>query len=403
MLAVVLCAVSIFSFASCVKRPPTVQEGILIIPQGSQAYSKQTEEYAQNVIYEILEGFFQKTVISSLPQATINKLKTESKKLQELTSKAGLSETQYKNVMLFLEENTESYVGALARLYEKKSEASDYQLLKGAYTELASKIGAELLGEIFYELAVYRCEYIYDEKMSDYKNHGYGYSKQDAEKAEREKRTLQEEIGKENFVSVIQMGCFLSELVFGGAFEGGQTESFSDLEILLILKQPSFNSITVKEDGWPLLFEYMAEIFPAELYATKLYEKFIENGDAKRFAAQMQNVVVLFTNIQNKLTIEQAAFLRKNEKNKAISSLFANFEEEEWALFERITSVALTKDDYLTVAREFYGDSFDAYCSNLKIPSLAELKNAVGRDDFSEKLLEYIAGISPAFSYGVTL
>ena len=201
----------------------------------------------------------------------------------------------------------------------------------------------------------------------------------------------------------MQMTSFISEVFFGEAFENGQVTDFSDQEILLMLKQPDFLSITISEEGWNLLLSYPNEMLPSDAYVGALYSKANENGDIKGLSAQMDNVLKLFSAIQKACTVEEVASLRINEYKRAISSIFAKFSNEEWSLFESITSIEIKKEDYVQIAKAFYGEQFDVYSSNVQTVSLEELKNAAGSAEFFEKLTGYVAAICPAFSYGVTL
>lgn len=402
-LAVFLCAAFTLPLFSCVQKPPTVQNGVIVTPSVILPYSVETNEYAEGVIFDMLERYFQKTVTSNLPEASIQTLKTQAKNIQKITADTLLTEEQYLECIRFLEENSERYVDALARVEKGTSEEEDFDVLKHAYTNLASKMGSGILGAILYELCLYRYDYEYEKAMERFEKYGYAYLKADAEAFAADKATLQEEVGEENFISVMQMACFLSDLFFGGAFEAGQVASFSDHEILALLQEPSFDSVTVSSEGWELLLEYFASFAPTESYAGKLFVKASENGDFAHLSMQMGEMLKLLSAVQDNLTVEQASLLRQNEREKVLSSVFAGFGDAEWSLFETLTATELKKADYETIAGEVYGEAFEAYRKAVTVSSLSELKATAGTDGFSKALEGYLAGISPAFSYGLTL
>ena len=61
-----LCCAATFSLFSCVQKPPAVQNGIIVTPSVIPPYSAQTNAYAEEVTFNLLKGYFQKTVTSKL-------------------------------------------------------------------------------------------------------------------------------------------------------------------------------------------------------------------------------------------------------------------------------------------------------------------------------------------------
>ena len=380
-----------------------MQKGVVVTPVISQQYAVETEAYAQDVLYELLTKYFQKTVIKTLPETVMQTLREQANNIQKITADTGLTETQYLQCMQFLETNIEEYTDALARLEQGNSTEGDFETLKYAYTHLLSKIGSDALGEIVYSLCVYRYDYAYETCMERYEEYGYTYLKIEAETFAQDKKTLQEEVGQENFISVMQMVCLLSDLFVGRAFEEGQLASFTDHEILALLQEPSFSSVTISEAGWELLLKYLQIMVPSQSYFGKLFAKACENGDVVLLSTKMDSVLTLLSAVQKHLTVEQAALFKQNKTGQALSSIVASFGEVEWMLFDEIATLELKNEDYEAIAESFYGESYKNYSSTVKISSLDDLKNAAGTDGFLEVLKGYVAGISPAISYGVRL
>lgn len=398
-----LCACFTLPLFGCEKKPPVVQTGVVVTPTLSQPYSLQTEEYAQRVIYRVLKRFFQKTVMENLPDATIEKLRTQAENIQKITANAPISEGNYLSCMQVLESNAESYTDALARVEKGETLEGDIQIFKQAYAELASKMGAETLGAVTYRLCLYRYDYEYETSMQRYEKYGYTYLKVEAEAFAKEKAILQEEVGERNFTSVMQTLCLFSDLFVGGAFEQGQLASFSDQEILALLQAPNLSSIQMNESGWELLLSYLNAFFASTSYEGKLFAKAVENGDCKVLAAQMDNVFKFLSAVQENLTVEQAAWIRQKERELVVSSIFGGLSESEWALFEQITSMQLKKEEYQTIAEKVYGEAFEVYVSSLTNVSLDEVKAVAGTENFFQILKNYLAGICPAISYRFTL
>ena len=398
-----LCVFVTFPLFGCVERAPTVQNGLVVTPSIREPYSTETEEYAQEVLYDLLAQYFRKTVMQILPETIMQKLRAQAVNIQKITADASLPEAQYVQCMQFLESHVDEYTDALSRLEKGERVEGDFETLKQAYTNLVSKMGADALGATIYALCIYRYDYEYETCMERYEKYGYAYLKADAEALAQDKKILQEEVGQDNFASVMQMGCLLSNLFFGGAFEEGRLASFTDHEILALLQEPSFSSIKISEKGWELLLSYLQITLPSESYFGKLFLKACENGDIYVFSMQMENFLKLLSSIQKELTIEQTVYLKENKTKKVISSIFASFGAEEWGLFEEITTLDLHKADYEEIAESLYGEGYQNYRDKVNTSSLDDLKNMAGTDDFLEGFKGYVAKISPAIAYGFTV
>jgi hypothetical protein len=86
-----------------------------------------------------------------------------------------------------------------------------------------------------------------------------------------------------------------------------------------------------------------------------------------------------------------------------MQSVFQRFEDADWLQLSRMASLQIQKEKYDTLAVETYGEAYLQYKENLTTYTLAQLRAAVNSDNFYNVLRGYIAGISPAFSYGMTI
>ena len=82
-LAIVLCVFVTFPLFGCVERAPTVQNGLVVTPSIREPYSTETEEYAQEVLYDLLAQYFRKTVMQILPETIMQKLRAQAVNIQK--------------------------------------------------------------------------------------------------------------------------------------------------------------------------------------------------------------------------------------------------------------------------------------------------------------------------------
>jgi hypothetical protein len=137
------------------------------------------------------------------------------------------------------------------------------------------------------------------------------------------------------------------------------------------------------------------EDYVAKLLAT------IKAQDMFVAAAVMADGMALWAKAMRTVDVTQIAYLRAGEYANLLHSAFIKFDEEDWHVFERMTTHTLHGDLYDELALQTYGEEYIAYKKNLQVATLAQVKAAVGGEAFHQTLRAYIAGISPAISYGM--
>ncbi len=385
-----ICATLLFSCTENDKE--IVQNGIDIQDSTSIPYSEETDKRAENVIYSLLEHYAKKKAPSSLPEATISKLKSEAEKIQELTKKQPLAEAQYLEMIDAFEKEGFKVIDELTN--EPYSLVSTKEL----YKVLSKKIGAEYTGNMAYHFSLYYYDYKYQENIKNYEKYGYSFLKEDAEKMLNEKNTVISHIGIDNFTLAVNAFFFFSELSLNGAHESSQLQGFTNEEVLIFLKHIRFSKININENGWELLLSYIP-VSNEGTYFSKILAKMKENGDIIGLAAVMNDFVSLCASWQNSLTESDAEQIKKMDYLQIIISAFRQFSDNDWTLFEKITTLNLSCDAYMAIAGEEFGEEFNGYCESTTTYSLSELRASLGNDDFLKTLEGYFAGICPAFSY----
>ena len=124
-------------------------------------------------------------------------------------------------------------------------------------------------------------------------------------------------------------------------------------------------------------------------------------GDIADVAAVMNDLVGLMTFIKQNIDGIDVGLLRAGRRGDFLSRAFGKFTDDEWAKFESITTLDLSTSKYELQARRVFGTAFIEYKNGVQVKTLAELRAAVGQEDFYKTLEGYMAGITPAFSYGM--
>jgi hypothetical protein len=138
-------------------------------------------------------------------------------------------------------------------------------------------------------------------------------------------------------------------------------------------------------------------------YAKKLFRVLERTGDISVFAKEMQKAVRLITSVQKSVDKDMAKRLKDGDTDGFISLVFERFTKENWSDFSAVTSVNINKEEYNKAATEFYGKEFTDYVGGLTAYDLQDLKNAVGKEDFTKVLKGYLSWGFPAFTYGEDL
>ena len=176
--------------------------------------------------------------------------------------------------------------------------------------------------------------------------------------------------------------------------------AFSDAEVLEILRHLQLSSIHIETPGWRLLLSLAVNV-EGSSYRARLAKSFAESGDIDRLAERMNDAMTLLITVMERLTPEDVGLLRANEREALVTSIFARFDETDWARWESITTVTLANEPYTALAAEEYGEDFTAYLAALRPIGPEELRASVNTSTFYSDLSDYLASICPAIAYEV--
>lgn len=398
--AVLLAVLCTCVFVGCKARTDSAPYSGIVVSQENM-HSQETEAYAETVIFSVLQyATYQKTGIA--PNAvTVEKLKEVSKNVQAIMVSSPIHEDLYRKVLEKVERVHEDVVDEVLKYQESGGTENALSATKALYLDLSATVGVDYVGETLYDLCVYLYQYQYDETMANYEKYGYPYLKLDAERYQAEQIALKNGIGKRNFTTLLKSGFAFADLLLSEGLQSDKISAFTDTEILLFLQNLGISSLSVTEEGWQLV---LSRAIPDEggTYATKLLS-LVKAHDLSEGARATRLGVELLSNTVNKLTEADAAMLKDGDFYSWIQSAFQRFDETDWALWEQMTAFSLEAEEYDALAVQTYGDAYVQYKENLAVYTLAELRAAVLQDNFYDVLKGYIAGISPAISYGMAL
>ena len=397
VLLTVLCACA---FVGCrAKADSAPYSGIAISQENT--HSQETEAYAETVIFSVLQYATHKKTGIEPNAVTVEKLKKISKNVQAIMVSSPIHEDLYRKVLEKVESVHTAVVDEVLAYQESGGTENALSATKALYLDLSAIVGVDYVGETLYDLCVYLYQYQYDETMANYEKYGYPYLKLDAERYQAEQTALKNGIGKRNFTTVLKSGFAFADLLLSEGLQSDKISAFTDTEILLFLQNLGLSSLSVTEEGWQFI---LSRAIPDEggTYATKLLN-LLKAHDLSEGAKATKLGVELLSNTINKLTQSDTALLKNGDFHSLIQSAFQRFDETDWALWEQMTAISLETEYYDEEAVQTYGDAYVQYKENLAVYTLTDLRTAVLQDNFYEVLKGYIAGISPAISYGMAL
>lgn len=374
---------------------PVVQNGILIEADAPAAFSEEVQVRAENAIYALMKGYFEKTVSPTLPEKTLEKLRAESKAVTALTQKHPLTEKQYVELIACVEENTDAILSYLSE------PMADMAQIKALYRALSAPTDADYVGDTVYHILSYAYDYKYRECMERYEAYGYAFLLEDAERFLAEKTVLEVEVGKEGFADATKSFFFFAELFESGIAEAGMMDSFTDEELLVLLKNIDLGMESITPAGYELLLSYIPSSAEGD-YFSRLLQAAKENGDTTLLAGKMGDALRLFSLCLEKTAAEDCRYVRAGDAVGLIGSTMEKFDGEDWALFAAVTAVEPKNADYDRIAAEAFGEAYAAYVAQIEVCTLAELKQSVGTEKFSKALKGYVAGICPVLVYGMS-
>lgn len=411
IIVLMLCLVLVLPFSACKNKESDLTNGITVEPDKVVEYSDYTVSLSKRAIYGFLCEYHAQVGNTVLSEKELSRYEKMSEDIQKIIASENIKESDYKEYFESLEKSKKNYAVSLGKVNKGTSTEEDINTLKSAFNGVVALWGADAVGGVAYSLALYRYDCKYEDDLSLYE---YYKNKQEdkeqlaekylesANKAKEDKMVLETEVKKENFISVSKLAVFVGELFFGGGMNGGFLSSLTEQEIALILTEPDFSGISVTDKGWELLLSLGGEGI-ADEYAKKLFRVLERTGDISVFAKEMQKAVRLITSVQKSVDKDMAKRLKDGDTDGFVSLVFERFTKENWSDFSAVTSVDINREEYNKAATEFYGKEFTDYVGGLTAYDLQDLKNAVGKEDFTKVLKGYLSGVCPAFTYGWNL
>lgn len=395
-----LCIILPTQLLACHHSKPTVQTGIEVLPKPtiSQTYSDDARAFALNATTNLLTEIY-RLKTPSLSQKMKDEINAHSTAVEKIFASQNLSESAFISIFENIEENCSQYANAFSSLSSKENSPTTKDTLKRAISFFSSTIGIEQFASITFDVCLYCYDFSYQESMDRYDKYGFAYLLEDAEQALSDKNTLQNEISKSNFIPATKLMLFISQLFAGGAFDSPLIESFSTAEILVLIKAPNFSSLNVSASGWQLLFRLFSALFPLSSSQSSIFSMAEKNGDLLKFSQKANLVIELITTVQNNLNEQSVSILLGADAYQFTAHCFSCFDDETWSLFESATDLELNNEDYNAQMQSLYGNAYADYLNNLPSVSLQDLKTAQ-EQDFGSLLINYFAGICPAFFYG---
>lgn len=391
LLVYILLALTVFSLFSCRIEENDGHNGIIISPEAE--YSEETLTRAEKAIYTLLEHYAKRTATAELPPATLERIARVSGELARAIAEVPLSE----ELFLKLLDTFDVYgVDALNEMLDGTAEGEN---LKALYLEICSVAGQDYVGRSLYRIMTYALDYQYQKRISEYEKYGFQYLLDEANIISEDKEILTLEVGEENFVSFVRGAVSVSGLWLGGGFDTAEGANFTDEEILTFVSKIDL-SLELSDRGWSVL---LSRLSPLISMGDKkpFVDAALENGDVEKLASVMNSFTRLLSSVQSSLGVEEVRMLRAGERDELLSRVFGIFGDEEWALFESVTSIEVASEEYEHLCTEKYGVDFLEYKNSLNTVTLEELRRSVGGEKFYESLESYIGSISPALSYGM--
>ena len=414
VLLLLLAVLLAFPLTGC--QSNTQEDPPKIIPiEEDPAYSSETLIWAEQTIFSLVLHVYRELVLATFSEKVEARLQNYAHRICQITVADPIPEERYRSVISLLEheiktweewkksekedENPSEKDGLLKELFALcKGEATTFEKLRAFYLELTYAFGAEQVASMVYDgcLLIYDARY---EKTQDrFKETQYPFYQEEADAIAAEKAIFANGVQKEAFVTLFKCSTAMAELLSASLNE--LSGSFSDAEILDMIRRLEPSKIDITKEGWELLLS-KALLWKSSPYFAALVDVFKSSGDIGRVSAVMNDAIKLWTSVFEGLLPEDIAALRAGETEALLQSVFSRFEEEDWALFASVTSVALANEQYSALADSKYGEAYSEYLSGIKHIDIEELRAGVGSADFYQNLLNYLAGICPAISYEV--
>ena len=394
--SLLLVPILVLSLFSCSGKP--TQSGIVISPETE--YEGAAKLCARSTFYELLAYYTKQTTgVKTLPNSTQARLTSVAQNMATITEQNPIDEMIFVEAMTILSTQGPGVIDELI-LYSA-TRVRNFPKTRALYLSLASILDSDAIIDTCYQLLLYGYDYRYRDAMAKYEQYGYAQHKEEAETLKREHTVLSKQIGQEGFKTVFLHSLVFSDLFFADALTSDELTAFTDAEILLFLKSLELSETQIQAGGWELILEKLLPERVVNTYASRLGAELLSTGDYKNLAAVMNDLTALFTTVSERLTEIEIALLRSGDRAGAMRAILQKFTDDDFARLSRIAAISLNKDAYHAIALQTYGAKYSAYARDIQPIGITELRESLGTPTFYESLEKYIAGISPAFSYGM--
>ena len=392
-----ICLALIFALSALGCQPAeSEKQSSTIKIEKDPAYSEETLALTDETAYSLMLYAYSSALTNKISEKTEARLKSFAARISEIITSKPIPQDKYLAVTEMLSLAGEGVIDELIAL--KNGEAATYEQTRKLYLELTYAFGAEHAASMAYDTCLLIYDIRYEIAMERFETYQYPWYKEEAEAWILEKSIFAEGVGRESFAALIKCGSAMAELLSESYEE--IAGAFSDAEILEMLRHLEFSEIDVTADGWEILLSH-ALTSNGNPYFAKLIDVFKKSGDISRVSAVMSDAVKLTESVMENLSPGDIAALREGERDSLFGSVFSRFDESDWALFEAVTSVVLSNEQYSALAKEKYGEAYFEYTASIEPVDAEKLRASIGGEDFYKCLCNYFAGICPAISYEV--
>lgn len=394
LLSLLLILSTLISLAACSAPEVEIVKDEIEITE-SAPISDASKERARVVILDLIRYGYRAAVMSNISAAKDQELSALADRVLPLTLDKGLSEAQYTHLFDTLATQGEGVISELSDI--AKGESSALTSTEALYVAISGEIGADAVGSILYDICLLRYDIRLEKLNTRYEQYGFPYLLEDIASLRADTAVMRESIGREAFAAVIKNAFAIAALIRG---DRELLDSLEPGEMLILLAHIELEEMKIGEEGWALLFSFLS---PSgnESYEAKIRAALKASGDDIKIAAVMDSAVSFISHVRDKLSADDIAAIRDGRGDDAVSRLFGELNDEELELFFSVTEVDIDRNRYSELAELHYGEDFTAYKRGIKEVSRAELTAAIGADDFSARLTEYIEWRFSALTYEV--
>jgi len=386
----------VLSLVGCNESGEGGRDGIYISDE--MPYSEEALAYAEETFFSVLLHYAKQSGLQTIPEKAQARLRKTAREIAVITAENPVRESIYLSAMDEIRLRGAAVMDELSVFSLGESAPKETRAL---YLSLTQILEPALVMETFYRLLVFRYDYLYEDARAKYEQYGYVQHERLAETLLKEKTVFTEEIGKDGFSAVLSQALALSDLFASDALSKEEMAAFTDAEILLFIKSLELSATEIGDAGWCLIFEKLLPKADGEALASHIFTAMRENGDYKNIAPKMNDITALIAAACERLTSDEIALLRAKDNKAVLQAVMRRFTEEDFARLEKIAEASLKKDEYHALALSFYGEDYASYAAKIQPIDLETLRASLDDATFYESLEKYIAGISPAFSYGM--